>query len=154
VALTRDKVKAMFGKLAGDDPGEFFEHVSDEVRWTVLGTHPLAGEYRSKSEFQQATFERLGKLFEGGVKLYLRSVLLDGDRAAVELYSDATSKAGIEFKNEYCWLCRFDDETIVEVRAYLDSALVAEVIARGEARPKAHSSRSSAQSQPTKTKSA
>ena len=31
------------------------------------------------------------------------------------------------FHNRYCWVVRFDGEIIVEVRAYLDSALVAEL---------------------------
>jgi ketosteroid isomerase-like protein len=29
---------------------------------------------------------------------------------------------GMHFDNRYCWLCRFEDDLIVEVRAYLDSA--------------------------------
>lgn len=61
-----------------------------------------------------------------------RQILVDGNQAAVELYARATSKAGVQFHNDYCWVCRFEDETIVEVRAYLDSALVAKVIQRGD----------------------
>ena len=33
----------------------------------------------------------------------------------------------MRFDNHYCWVVRFDGETIIEVRAYLDSALVAEL---------------------------
>jgi len=43
----------------------------------------------------------------------------------VELHSLATAKNGLRFDNRYCWLCRFSNGKIVEVRAYLDSALVA-----------------------------
>ena len=42
-----------------------------------------------------------------------------------ELPSEATAKNGLKFDNRYCWVCRFVKGTIVEVRAYLDSALVA-----------------------------
>jgi ketosteroid isomerase-like protein len=51
--------------------------------------------------------------------------LLSGDWAVVELHSLATAKNGLRFENRYGWLCRFSGDTIVEVRAYLDSALVA-----------------------------
>ena len=34
--------------------------------------------------------------------------------------------------NTGCWVCRFDGETIVEVRAYLDSAMVDYTIHRNE----------------------
>jgi uncharacterized protein len=51
--------------------------------------------------------------------------LVSGDWAVVELHSLATAKNGLRFDNRYCWVCRFEDDQIVEVRAYLDSALVA-----------------------------
>jgi ketosteroid isomerase-like protein len=35
----------------------------------------------------------------------------------------------MRFDNRYCWVIRFEDNTIVEVRAYLDSALVQKLIA-------------------------
>jgi uncharacterized protein len=35
----------------------------------------------------------------------------------------------MRFDNHYCWIVRFDGGTIVEVRAYLGSALVAELFA-------------------------
>ena len=123
-------VRELFAHLASGQPERFFEHVAEDVHWYVLGTQPLAGEYHSKQEFQQATFARLAPLFEGHLKLFTRDVLVNGDRAAVELYTDTTAKSGLPFRNEYCWICRFEGDKIVEVRAYLDSALVAEVMQR------------------------
>ena len=58
-------------------------------------------------------------------ELHVEHVLVSGDWAVVELHSDATAKNGLRFDNRYCWMCRFVNGTIVEVRAYLDSALVA-----------------------------
>ena len=62
-----------------------------------------------------------------------RPVLTDGDWAVVELRSYAFAKSGMRFDNRYCWVVRFDGETIVEVRAYLDSALVQQLIDENEA---------------------
>ena len=47
--------------------------------------------------------------------------------AAVELHSLATAKNGMRFDNRYCWVAYFDDASIVKVRAYLDSAMVAQL---------------------------
>ena len=55
----------------------------------------------------------------------VENALVSGDWSVVELHSLATAKNGLRFDNRYCWLCRFRDGKIVEVRAYLDSALVA-----------------------------
>ena len=94
------------------------------VDWTVEGTHPLARRYRSKKEFLDRTFAKLMKVLPEGAQLYLVHVLVSGDWATVELRSMATAKNGLRFDNMYCWVTRFVDDEIVEVRAYLDSALV------------------------------
>jgi ketosteroid isomerase-like protein len=38
------------------DSAAFFTHVADDVDWTVMGTNPLAGRYRSKADFIAGTF--------------------------------------------------------------------------------------------------
>lgn len=130
MALTPATVRNIFAKLDQGDADAFFDHVDDDVTWTVLGTHPLAGVYNSKRAFRKATFDRLGPLFPQGLKLHTRQALVNGDEAAVELYARATTRDGVRFDNDYCWVCRFDGDRIVEVRAYLDSALVAEALRR------------------------
>ena len=54
------------------------------------------------------------------------------DVAAVELKADAMAKNGLPFKNEYCWVCRFEGEKIVEVKGYLDSVSVNKVLEENE----------------------
>ena len=54
-------------------------------------------------------------------------VFVAGNTAVVELVSAATAQNGMRFDNHYCWVVRFDLKMIVEVRAYLDFALVAEL---------------------------
>jgi ketosteroid isomerase-like protein len=44
----------------------------------------------------------------------------------------STALNGKPFDNRYCWIVRFSDRTIVEVRAYLDSALVQRLIDENE----------------------
>ena len=123
VALTQ--VRDIFKNLQTGDGREFFTHVADDVDWIVEGTHPLAGHYHSKADFLAHTFEKLEKVLPQGTELHVEHALVSGDWAVVELHSLATAKNGLRFDNRYCWVCRFRDDKIVEVRAYLDSALVA-----------------------------
>jgi hypothetical protein len=125
---------ALFRNL--ESPGtqdRFWAQVADDVDWTVEGTHPLAGRYQGKDKFTEATFARLGRVMRDGVRLKLEHLYLDGDTAVAELAADAVTRDGVPFGNRYCWVCRFDGDTIVAVRAYLDSAMVAYAVARGEA---------------------
>ena len=36
-------VESLFANLENGKSGAFFEQVADDVNWTVMGTHPLAG---------------------------------------------------------------------------------------------------------------
>jgi hypothetical protein len=123
--LSTAYVHGIFRNLESGDGEGFFDHVADDVDWIVEGTHPLAGHYHSKAEFFTHTFAKLAKVLPQGTQLHVEHALVSGDWAVVELRSDATAKNGLRFDNRYCRVCRFANGTVVEVRAYLDSALVA-----------------------------
>jgi len=125
MAITHESVREIFKGLENGDGSAFFQHVADNVDWTVMGTHPLAGHYLSKKAFIEGTFAKLGKVLPNGAELHTENVIVEGDLAVVELHSLATAKKGMRFDNRYCWVVYFQDGLIVRVRAYLDSAMVA-----------------------------
>jgi hypothetical protein len=132
MTTTADEVRALFAHLETGDADTFFAQVADDVHWTVMGTHPLAGTYHSLADFRSATFSRLNRVLREGVLLRVTSVLAAGEWAAVELEALSTALNGEPFANRYCWVCRFADGRIAEVRAYLDSALVAHLLSANE----------------------
>jgi ketosteroid isomerase-like protein len=135
VALDRSDGEALFRLLERPETAPaFFERVADDVTWTVMGTHPLAGTYTSKADFIVATFERLAPLMRAGVHLTLVDLFLDGDTMIAELRAGSTTLEGARYDNALCWVCRFDGDQIVDVRAYLDSAMIAWTVERNEGR--------------------
>ena len=125
MAITHERVSEIFKGLENGDGASFFQNVAENVAWTVMGTHPLAGHYLSKKAFIDATFAKLGQVLPNGAQLHTENVIVEGDQAVVELHSLATAKNGMRFDNRYCWVVGFRDGLIVRVRAYLDPALVA-----------------------------
>jgi ketosteroid isomerase-like protein len=125
MSITSDRVREIFRGLEKGDGAAFFQQVADEVDWTVMGTHPLAGHYPSKRAFIDGTFAKLGQVLPQGAQLHVENVIVQDDQAVVELHSLATAKNGMRFDNRYCWVVYFRDGVIVRVRAYLDSAMVA-----------------------------
>jgi len=125
MSLSDGRVREIFRGLESGDGAAFFEHVADDVDWTVMGTHPLAGHYLGKRAFREGTFAKLGEVLTGGAQLHVEHVIVKGNQAVVELHSLATARNGMRFDNHYCWVVYFYDKTIVRVRAYLDSAMVA-----------------------------
>jgi len=129
MAVDADFVRRIFAGLEQGDGASFFEHVAHDVDWTVMGTHPLAGHYKSKAEFTAATFAKLGKVLPRGAQLHVDDLFIAGDVAIVELHSKAIANNGFRFDNHYCWVCYFENGEMVRVRAYLDSAMVARLFA-------------------------
>jgi hypothetical protein len=125
MSITPDSVRAIFKGLENGDGGAFFRHVSDDVDWIVMGTHPLAGHYRSKASFIGGTFAKLHQVLPQGAQLHVEELIVKDGRAVVELHSLAKAKNGMRFDNRYCWIVYFENDVIVRVRAYLDSAMVA-----------------------------
>ena len=125
MAITPDRVREIFKGLENGDGAAFFAQVAEDVDWTVMGTQPLAGHYRSKKDFIEGTFAKLGQVLPHGAQLHVEHLIVKDDQAVVELHSLATAKNGMRFDNRYCWVVHFQDGVIVRVRAYLDSAMVA-----------------------------
>src|SRR5688500_18251469 len=93
--MDRAACLALFRNLESPDThAGFFDHVADNVDWTVEGTHPLAGRYLSKQAFIDATFRRLAGVLADGVHLQVDNVIVDDDTAVAELYSTPTTNEG------------------------------------------------------------
>ena len=124
--LTKQFVEKLFRNLENGHHDQFFSQVAPNVLWEVMGTHPLAGVYHGKQEFLDHTFVRLKKLLKGGPVLKVSNILIAEDTpiVIVEMVQLSYSINGRPFNNTYCWLVKFENEVIVHVRAYLDSALV------------------------------
>jgi ketosteroid isomerase-like protein len=133
MTLTLEYVSNLFENLSNGKRDLFFDNVIEDVHWTVMGTHPLAGTYNKKSDFLKRTFERLGRLVKGGsVIMKIDRIYFSGDTAIVEMTSTSVALNGRPYDQRYCWITRFVDGLIVEVRAYLDSVLVQQVIDENE----------------------
>lgn len=131
--VTAETAREIFRKLEVGDGASFFDHVADDVDWTVMGTHPLAGCYRSKQALRAGAFDKLAMVLTDGPQLRLVDLLMAEGWAVVELRSDAVAKNGMRFDNRCCWLARFVGPTIAEVRAYADSAMIERLFAENRA---------------------
>jgi len=130
--ISKDYVEELFEFLETGENDKFFVKVSDNVNWTVMGTHPLAGTYKTKKDFMINTFQRLNRVLKEGVILRVKYILVNDNTAVVEMESLSTAINGKPFNNTYCWIVNFENGIIINVRAYVDSALVKRVLDENE----------------------
>ena len=79
MTITPDRVREIFKGLEQGDGAGFFQWVTEDVDWTVMGTHPLAGRYRSKKDFIAGTFTKLGQVLPQGAQLRVEYLLVKDD---------------------------------------------------------------------------
>ena len=78
---TRSEIEAIFKNMETGNYAATFERISPNVDWTVIGTHPYAGQYTSLEDFKKYTLARLGKIMkEPGIRLIVRSVISGGEQ--------------------------------------------------------------------------
>ncbi|KAF8657155.1 hypothetical protein AX16_002269 [Volvariella volvacea WC 439] len=141
--LTPALVRQIFEPMgSGNSSGFFDTHVSPDVDWTVVNplpefkTNPLAGRYLSLDSFRAATFNVVNGILLEPIRLVVAyEPIVSGNIAVVELHAQNSqgqplvSKYGYRFDNRYAWVVTFNDERkIIRVRAYLDSAMVRDLV--------------------------
>lgn len=126
--VAEDLVKQVFTSFENGEDLAFFSHVADNVTGTITGTdNPLAGHYIGKEACFKAA-GRLGSCMEAAMVRNISKILICGDWVVVEVTSKATAKNGMDYFMEWCWMCRFDGEKIVEIKSYMDSALTKKIL--------------------------
>ncbi|GAB7350926.1 hypothetical protein MBLNU459_g1437t1 [Dothideomycetes sp. NU459] len=128
---TREDIKSLFANLSNGNAEAFYSRVSPDVEWDVLGHHPLAGHFTTLEDWKRGALGPINAVLREPLQLQVRNIVGGGTEewAVVELFANGICKNGMEYPQQYSWVMRFDNKgTIVQVRAYLDSALVQKAI--------------------------
>jgi uncharacterized protein len=126
--VSEEVVHKTFAPLITNE-GSFLTHLADDVSRTLTGQDdPLAGHYSTKADVAAKVFAPIYQKIAGSLTAKFVSVLISGDWAIVEFTAKGKTKGGNPYSQELCWICRYEEETIVEVREYLDSAQVKRVL--------------------------
>jgi ketosteroid isomerase-like protein len=59
-----ERITEIFGLLSSPDPATFYGYVAENVNWTLMGTHPLAGQYHNRSIFLADAVLRLNNTLD------------------------------------------------------------------------------------------
>ncbi|KAF8643140.1 hypothetical protein AX16_009184 [Volvariella volvacea WC 439] len=141
--LTPSLVRQIFEPLGNGNSSVFFDtHVAEDVDWIVSNplpefrTTPLSGHYTSLTEFRASTFNVVNGILTEPIRLVTAfDPIVSGNVAVVELHAQNSigtplvSRYGYHFDNRYAWIVTFNDQRkITRVRAYLDSAMVRDLV--------------------------
>ncbi|KAI1460674.1 hypothetical protein F4805DRAFT_372015 [Annulohypoxylon moriforme] len=92
---TKAYIREVFSHFAEGNSEAFYAHVADDVDLTLMGSHALAGRY-NKATFKSQALAQINDVFDGSVKLHVRSIIGGEieEWAVIELAADAKCKNG------------------------------------------------------------
>ncbi len=124
IAENKQVVLDFYEAGARGDMDACFALLADDIRWTNIGSTKFSGTYVGK---QALLDDLLGPLFsqlKAGISSQIERLTGEGEIVVAQTSGNAETKDGTPYNNSYCQIIRVRDGQIVEVKEYMDTALV------------------------------
>src|SRR5215469_10665803 len=99
--------------------------MSDDVRWTLIGTTKFSGTMNGKQEIVDKLFKPIFAQLETPGSNVVDNVIAEGDYVVVQQRGTGRrAKSGKDYNNNYCIIYKLANGKINEITEYLDTELV------------------------------
>lgn len=121
--LTLKQIKEKFSDLSSENLPAFLECFKDDLKYTATGTAGrFCGTYNSRNELFQKIYAPIIACLAGPMSAEVTNVCVCGEWAVIELTATGPTKNGKIYRQEMCWVCRYEGDQIAEMRYYGDTA--------------------------------
>jgi len=127
-AQNKELVEQLFRELAVGNSQPFWERVSDDVEWTVIGSNSWSKTYVGKRAVLDELFVPLRKTLARPGRTIAQRLLADGDHVVVEARGDNLTKRGEPYQNRYCFVIRMQEGRVRAFTEYADTELVTRLL--------------------------
>jgi ketosteroid isomerase-like protein len=125
-----ERVRAFFDHLNSANIEGFVAMYHPDGTLCTMGQTLISGRYPKASIL--AAGGAIYDAFPDGLTFTITGMTSEGDRVAVEAYSDGRHISGQHYHNEYHFLFRFKDGQVLELKEYMDTERVTEVLCGGQ----------------------
>jgi len=126
-------IQQIFEELSKGNSEPLVASMADDFRWTVTGTTKWSRTYEGKQSVLVELFGPLRARINGRMRTTAHRLIAEGDFVVVEARGSNTTKSGVPYNNNYCFVFRLSDNQLKEVIEYFDTELVADVLGHAEA---------------------
>jgi ketosteroid isomerase-like protein len=100
--------------------------MAEDVTWRWMGVSQWSRAFDGKQIIIEKLFGGETETLGPSSSVEVRCIHADGDCVVVEHAGRNVLPDGRRYDNNYCWVIRFKDGSIQEVREYMDTHLVTE----------------------------
>jgi ketosteroid isomerase-like protein len=105
--------------------------MSDDVRWTLIGTTKFSGTMNGKQEIVEKLFKPIFAQLETPGSNVIDNIIAEGDYVVVQQRGTGRkTKSGKDYNNTYCIVYKVADGKIKEITEYCDTELVTSAFGR------------------------
>ncbi|CAN0104030.1 unnamed protein product [Ectocarpus sp. 12 AP-2014] len=108
--------------------GNFFDLLSENAKWTIVGSSPISGTYRSRQELIEHSVKPINDRLATSITPHVRQIIAEGNSVVVFWDGSATRLDGNRYDNNYAWHMTMEDGEIKEVTAFLDTWTLTELL--------------------------
>jgi ketosteroid isomerase-like protein len=122
----RQRVQEVMGAMSQSRVAPLFEAMADDVTWRWMGVNQWSRAFEGKQLVIEKLFGGATETLGPSSSTTVHRIHADGDSVVVEHSGRNKMPDGRRYDNNYCWVLRFQDGLIQEVREYMDTQLVTE----------------------------
>lgn len=108
--------------------------LAPDVVWTIHGSGPVAGTYRSQDDFVERASRPLVSRLATPIVPEVRSIYAVGDTVLIRFDGSAKTTSGAPYRNQFLWMFRMKDGLVIEAEAFLDLVAYQRVVENNEPR--------------------
>jgi ketosteroid isomerase-like protein len=121
--LVREAMEAM----GRSDIEPLIAMMADDFSWIVEGQSLFSRRFDGKAVVERELLRPLFKTFATPYRFEIEDIIGEGDRVVVLGTGQVRTRWGMQYNNRYCFVIRMTDGKMIELREYLDTALVESV---------------------------
>lgn len=129
VENNKQLTRTFFEAMQRGDAEAIANTYADEGRVVTMGSTLISGS-RGKEEIRQFAGGVLDA-FPAGLKFKILNMTAEEDRVAVEATSEGLHVSGQPYKNHYHFLLTWKDGQLLEMKEYMDTEMVTDVLCGG-----------------------
>lgn len=120
-------VRTAFEALGRSDARPLYDLMRDDFAWVIEGQSRFSRRYEGKAAVKRDLLDVLFQAFATPYRFTIDDIIAEGDTVVVRGRGEVKTKAGQDYNNSYCFVLRLEGGKLVELREYLDTALVERV---------------------------
>lgn len=118
-------IREIFDRLNAGDPTLWLDRMADDVVFSIIGTTKFSGVFNGKQDFLTRAMGVMQTLIvPGSASLHIEKLIAEDDHVVMLASGKAMTRSGQEHNNTYAMIFRIDGDKIIEVKEFIDTALV------------------------------